>query len=61
MRGLAQAGPFVLRTMTSEELKRMTGTDLSTNGWLRELCIQLALLNEKQTIMPTQPKPAPKR
>lgn len=33
--------------MTSEEIKQKANTDLSTNGWLREIAIQLALLNEK--------------
>jgi len=33
--------------MTSEEIKQKPATDLSTNGWLRELCLQVALLNEK--------------
>jgi hypothetical protein len=33
--------------MTSEEIKQKQAVDLSTNGWLREVCIQLALLNEK--------------
>jgi hypothetical protein len=34
--------------MTSEEIKQKPATDLSTNGWLREICIQLATLNEKK-------------
>jgi hypothetical protein len=34
--------------MTSEEIKKTPAVDLSTNGWLRELCLQVALLNEKK-------------
>jgi hypothetical protein len=34
--------------MTSEEIKATAPFDLSTNGWLREVCIQLAQLNEKK-------------
>lgn len=34
--------------MTSEEIKQKQAFDLSTNGWLREVCLQLALLNEKE-------------
>ncbi len=33
--------------MTSDELKASTAADMSTNGWLREVAIQLAKLNEK--------------
>lgn len=33
--------------MTSEEIKQKLATDLSTNGWLREISLQLALVNEK--------------
>jgi hypothetical protein len=36
--------------MTSEEIKQKPATDLSTNGWLREICLELALLNEKSAI-----------
>jgi hypothetical protein len=35
--------------MTSEEIKHKAAFDLSTNGWLKEICLQLALLNEKST------------
>jgi hypothetical protein len=38
--------------MTSEELKQKQAADLSTNSWMREMCIQLALLNEKPQILP---------
>jgi hypothetical protein len=42
--------------MTSEEIKQKQAVDLSTNGWLREVCIQLALLNEKgATPEPAEP------
>ncbi len=34
--------------MTAEQIKEMAATDLSTNGWLRELCYQVALQNEKK-------------
>jgi len=34
--------------MTSKEIKDALATDLSTNGWLREIAIQLARLNEKK-------------
>jgi hypothetical protein len=34
--------------MTSEEIKKTPPSDVSTNTWLREICIQLALLNEKK-------------
>lgn len=35
--------------MTLDEIKAKPATDLSTNAWLREVCLQLALLNEKRT------------
>jgi hypothetical protein len=41
--------------MTSEEIKGKDVLELSANGWLRELCIQLALLNEKQAIAEPTP------
>jgi hypothetical protein len=34
--------------MTSEEIKNKPVVDMSTNGWLKEICLQLALLNEKR-------------
>jgi hypothetical protein len=34
--------------MTSEEIKQTPPFDLSTNGWLREIALQLAQLNEKK-------------
>jgi hypothetical protein len=34
--------------MTTEEIKQKPAADLSTNGWLREIAIQLAQLNEKK-------------
>jgi hypothetical protein len=35
--------------MTSQEIKQKPASDLSANSWLREICLQLALLNEKRT------------
>lgn len=39
--------------MTSEEIKKTAAVDLSTNAWLREMCLQLAELkaaiNEKMS------------
>jgi hypothetical protein len=34
--------------MTSEEIKQKAAVDLSTNGWLREICIQVATLNDEK-------------
>lgn len=34
--------------MTLKEIQDAKPTDFSTNSWLREVCIQLALLNEKR-------------
>jgi hypothetical protein len=34
--------------MTSEEIMQKQAIDLSTNGWLREICLQMALSNERQ-------------
>jgi hypothetical protein len=34
--------------MTSEEIKLLQYAGLSTNGWLKEIALQLALLNEKK-------------
>src|SRR5579871_677388 len=34
--------------MTLEEIKQKPAADLSMNAWLREVCIQLATLNEKK-------------
>jgi hypothetical protein len=42
--------------MTSEQIKQTPATDLSTNGWLREIAMQLALLNEKDAV-PEQTQP----
>ena len=36
--------------MTSDEIKAKQAIDLSANAWMREICIQLALLNEKQPL-----------
>jgi hypothetical protein len=38
--------------MTSEDIKQKPATDLSTNGWLREICLQLALMNANDTGLP---------
>jgi hypothetical protein len=35
--------------MTQKEIEQTKPSDLSTNSWLREVCIQLALLNEKKS------------
>jgi hypothetical protein len=42
--------------MTSEEIKKTKVTDLSANAWLREVCLQLALSNEKQPRPVGRPK-----
>jgi hypothetical protein len=44
--------------MTLDEIKAAHPSDFSTNTWLREVCIQLALLNERQA---KAIKPAPQR
>ena len=36
--------------MTREEIKQKQAVDMSANAWMREICLQLALLNEKQDI-----------
>jgi len=36
--------------MTSDEIKAKPATDLTVSGWLREIAIQLSLLNEKQPL-----------
>ena len=36
--------------MTSDEIKEIRVTDLSTNTWLKEIAYQLALLNEKKDV-----------
>lgn len=33
--------------MSSDEIKRTAATDLSANAWAREICLQLALMNER--------------
>jgi len=38
--------------MTSTEIKQCLAIDLSTGSWLREACLQLALLNERNTPEP---------
>jgi hypothetical protein len=34
--------------MTSEEIKKTPATDVSERAWLKEIALQLALLNEKK-------------
>lgn len=41
--------------MTSKEIKDTAHTDLSANGWLKELCLQMALLNEQATSEAVEP------
>jgi len=33
--------------MTPEQIKQTMAIDLSTTGWLKEIALQLALLNQK--------------
>ena len=40
--------------MTSEKIKETSHCDLSANQWLKEIALQLALLNEKK---PEPPQP----
>jgi hypothetical protein len=35
--------------MTSDEIREMKPSDISTNSWLRELCLQVAVMNERET------------
>lgn len=35
--------------MTSDQIKEASHIDLSTTAWLKEIALQLALLNEKPT------------
>lgn len=46
--------------MTSEEIKARDVLALSTNGWLKEVAYQVALLNEKQAA-PDVTRAAPNR
>jgi hypothetical protein len=41
--------------MTSEEIRNKNAVDLSERSWMKEICLQLALLNEKAN--PPVPKP----
>lgn len=43
--------------MTNDELKQKQAADLSTNTWLREICLQLIALNEAHA---PADKPKPK-
>lgn len=38
--------------MTAKEIADSRATDMSTNSWLRELCLQVALLREKTVEAP---------
>lgn len=40
--------------MTSDEISKKQASDLNTDSWLREIALQLALLNERQE--PKQPE-----
>ena len=41
--------------MTSDEIKRTPAIDLSATAWIREVCLQLALINERQSRGPGRP------
>jgi hypothetical protein len=41
--------------MTSEEIRRTPAVDLSATAWMREMCLQLATLNEHMTRKPGRP------
>lgn len=41
--------------MTSDQIKAIGHADQSTNAWLKEIALQLALLNEK----PAEKQPEP--
>ena len=41
--------------MTSDEIKQKSGLDMSSSAWLREIAMQLALLNE--IMFRSEPKP----
>jgi hypothetical protein len=41
--------------MTSDEIKEKLAIDLSTNAWLREVALLLALMYEKQMRGPGRP------
>jgi len=45
--------------MTSDEIKQTHPADFSANSWLREIALQLARLNERQSDMPKMPPPKP--
>lgn len=42
--------------MTAVELAKHPAPELSTNAWLREIAIQLALMNERLSRGPGRPK-----
>lgn len=38
--------------MTPDEIKSMHPSDISTNSWLKEVALQLAIMNEKPATRP---------
>lgn len=46
--------------MTNEELKQKQAADLSTNTWLREICLQLIALNESHAPIAVEKHQKPK-
>ena len=36
--------------MTRDEIEDKNPSDLSTNAWMKEICLQIALLNEKRAV-----------
>jgi len=48
--------------MTSDEIRGILPTDLSDRGWLKEIALQLALLNERQRVSDlSMTSPMPRR
>ena len=45
--------------MTSDEIKDSLATDIGERAWLREICLQVALMNEKLSPTPPVAPPAP--
>ena len=41
--------------MTSDEIKRTPAIDMSATAWMREMCLQLALILERQSRGPGRP------
>ena len=46
--------------MTSKEIAEIQPTDISERSWMREIALQLALLNEKKPLEPKPIIPQPK-